>query len=445
MRSFLDGGFPINGIQDGRSLLHAAAANGAESESWDVLKFLLGQKADASIIDEDGDTALYYTTGDAEITSLLLAARADPNLYSDGSASPLIQGVEDINVVEKLLAARADPNLPANDSGATCMMLAIQGDHHEVSTALLGAGMTADGLNKADQHGRRALYCAIMKEDSDLVDKLLRAGASVKLPGPEDTPLLNVVLQFSEHRLEHLMKLLLVAGADVNCVDGLGFNALHSALRRKSTQSRAAAISLAAKVSNVNCATKLGETALDIAQAAGQDEEVITALMALGAAHSSPNFKALPIIGTALVHATTSKLGCKVDNCSLDSTGYCPNMYRDDDGSPSEDWINFAFAGPMLIKYVQFAGRSDNTEEWTTAFKLSYSTDGTDWTSHPSNPFQGNRCNRISKGICLQPPIQASMLRLQPTSWHIRSVVRMQLYGNAIACAPLTQVTGSSQ
>lgn len=418
---------------DGQPLLHASISAAMDreddsAETWQVVRLLFSRGVDATAVDSDGDTALYYTcsAGNLEFTQLLLTSRADPNTFGDLDCSPLIVSLHSASLIEALLDGNANPSLAVDLSGATPLMRAVQGNMSSVS-AFLKAGSAVCEIDRVDNYGRHALYSAVMMKDMALAKQLLDAGASVHVPAPENTPLLNVVLQANDISLEPLAKLLLEAGSDVNLVDGLGFNALHCSLKSGAPASMAVQFGLVTKVTDVNCLTRLGETALDIAKAAGQDELVLNALLDHGATCSSIEEKAGPMLSTQIASITSSESdNSSAVNCRMDACGWRP---EESDGK--EAWLQFTFPGPTCVKHIQVAGLGTGFDDQRTLqFTLSFSSDESHWEAHASNPFQKTQCSRIACNHELVPPVTATMMRLFTSSCTFGQVLRVEVFGH---------------
>ncbi len=195
------------------SAADAPLADAAEQHDFALVRKLLQQKANPSVAQKDGMTALHWATqhDDAEAVKALLAAVADVKATNRYGVTPLslacIRGNQ--AVVEALLAAGADPNtsLPG---GETALMTACRTGRVGPVKALLAKG--AD-VNAGEQKGQTALMWAAADGNVEVVDVLLGAGADFRTPLASGfTPFFFAI---REGRSEVVFRLL-SAGVDVN-------------------------------------------------------------------------------------------------------------------------------------------------------------------------------------------------------------------------------------
>src|SRR5579859_7725347 len=201
--------------------LHIAAIQGDEK----ILKLLLQNKADITATSIEGYTALHRAAEFAKdkIAKLLIAAGAGVEARSMMGVTPLIEaasggfGISDeqsLKVVEILLSAKANVNAEMYD-GRSAMWVAVNRRHTKIVDVLLKAGASLT----SSFDGVSTMQRALENGDSDIIEKLLLAGA--ELPKTE-TGIKSAEWQFiraADKERVKLVELFLRAGVDVNSVD----------------------------------------------------------------------------------------------------------------------------------------------------------------------------------------------------------------------------------
>ncbi len=223
-----------------RPALIEAAKNGDRA----AVQALIQKKADVSVAEADGTTALHWAAyrDDADTVDLLIRAGAPVNAANDLGATPLWAASQNGSaaMVRLLLVTGANPNL-ALLVGETPLMVASRAGAVEAVELLLGAGASVDAHGA---RGQTALMWAVAQKHPEVVRVLLAHGASVKAR----SDIYNEVMAVSPHGLLDYnrsiphgndtallfaarvgdlesAKLLVAAGAGVNDADAWGVTA----------------------------------------------------------------------------------------------------------------------------------------------------------------------------------------------------------------------------
>lgn len=227
-----------------------------------LVKLKLQTDKDLRSKDNRGFSALCWAVrcGHTPIVAMLLEAGANVNHRNPKEGCPLLiaagRGFADI--LELLLAAGADPE-SENDDKETSLMRSLKRGHKDIALMLLDTGANiyhqcskqrtslhlaaqqgfvdvvklllyagAD-IECEDQAGETPLQCSMLFGRQEITVMLLAAGASVNhRDRAQKTPLhLAAVL---EDRVD-IVRLLLKAGADIECENGIGETPLLGSLR----------------------------------------------------------------------------------------------------------------------------------------------------------------------------------------------------------------------
>ena len=192
----------------------AKLADAAEKNDRQAVRALLRERADVSVPQVDGMTALHWAAyhDDVEIVDLLLRAGADAKAANRYGVTPLSLACTNANgpMVELLLTAGADPNAPL-PGGETPLMTAARTGSLASVKALLARGAVVD--TKDERRGQTALTWAAAEGHADVVRELVAAGADFRARLSSGlTPLLLAVRE--GHAA--VVRTLLEAGANVN-------------------------------------------------------------------------------------------------------------------------------------------------------------------------------------------------------------------------------------
>ncbi len=182
-------------------------------------------------------------------------------------------------IARLLLERGADPNAPPAVYGTALHAAAARG-WDDVVAALLEKGARVD---ERDERGGRALHSAASNGNRDMAQILIKWGARVEESEPGYTPLMYAAMGDDAE----MIRLLAKAGARVDVAakgEYGGDNPLLLAAQNGRVEAVRALVELKA---NLNVRTQQGETALDLARAAGH-EEIVTILKAAGAREQAP-------------------------------------------------------------------------------------------------------------------------------------------------------------
>jgi len=175
------GADPDAAMQDGRTLLHVAAARG----EIEAAKLLLSKGADANARDLEGCTPVLYAVngGRTKMVGLLLdsGTDADPDelLLAEGRRRPWpVESsgeTDDTELVRLLLDRGADVNTKDEHDGSTALHLAAALGRTETARLLLARGAKASAK---DRQGKTPRQRALTNGQSATVDLLQQAGGA---------------------------------------------------------------------------------------------------------------------------------------------------------------------------------------------------------------------------------------------------------------------------
>lgn len=211
---------------------------------------------------------------------LILGGIAPLALASD---SPVADAAMDDNrgAVQALIDKKADVNAPQAD-GATALQWAVYRDDLELADLLLKAGASP---KLANRDGATAMQLASIHGSAPMMERLLKAGVDVNERGPHDeTPLMYAARNGNVQALD----LLLQHGADVNAKESLrGTSALMWAVEQGHTDAVKLLIQHGAEVGITSNPDSKGGTAYlapTVAQRASQEKFFRRAVAARAAA-----------------------------------------------------------------------------------------------------------------------------------------------------------------
>lgn len=180
-----------------------------------VLEALQQNPATLSIVDSDGDTALFYAAkkGRIDIASVLIKAGANVNHSNNVGQTPLMYaGFHDMT--EYLLGCGAEAN-HVSQANETALVKAAEDNNTETLQILLEYGVG---------HMDTALHGACAAGSYDSAQLLLESGVDPNCRVVDGgTPLMRAVC--AGYSNAELVRLLLSKGADVRATDNDGWNA----------------------------------------------------------------------------------------------------------------------------------------------------------------------------------------------------------------------------
>jgi ankyrin repeat protein len=247
-------------------LMSAVSAGAAGSEvadaamkgNTDAVRSLLQRKADVTVPQVDGTTALHWAVrgDDLDMAELLIRAGARVSAPNRAGVTPMQLAAMNGNaaMLVALIRAGADPNAPLTQFGDTALMMASRTGRTDAITALLESGAQANA--RETWGGTTALMWAASEGHPAAVKVLIDHGADVNarsnfVPAANGrgfegrTPVAprasQGVEEFASGSLTPLMltaregdeesaRLLVAAGADVNATAGDGKDALGLAI-----------------------------------------------------------------------------------------------------------------------------------------------------------------------------------------------------------------------
>lgn len=155
-------------------------ADAAERADWKSVDSQLAAKADVTVAQKDGTTALHWAAyhDRIDVAKKLLAAGTSAKVENSFGVTPLSLACTNGNeeIVKALLAAGADANT-ALRGGETVLMTAARTGKVGPVKALLDAGAKVDAKDRKDQ---TALMWAAADGHAGVVETLLKAGAEPK-------------------------------------------------------------------------------------------------------------------------------------------------------------------------------------------------------------------------------------------------------------------------
>ena len=190
-----------------------------------------------------------------------------PNLGAASTDAPLVNAVKlgDTAAVRVLLGQHPDVNA-AEPDGTTALHWAVQRDNLEVVDLLLRAGASAKTANR---YGVTPLSVACTNGNAAIIQKLLNAGADPNAPAPDGETALMTAARTGKVAA---VKMLLASGADVNAKEqARGQSALMWAAAENHAEAAAALVEANADVS---ARSNGGFTALLFAVRAGSMDAV---------------------------------------------------------------------------------------------------------------------------------------------------------------------------
>lgn len=198
-------------LNDRSTALIAAARRG----HLQVVKRLLKARANATLVDREGLSALNYAIrgGHEEVVSALLEAGVSVNVASNDGSTPLLDAVDynRVCVVRNLLRRGADPS-KGNSRGTTPLHLSCFHGFHVITEALLQSGAHIEVVNKS-KHTPLTKCCS--EGHVKCLLALIKAGADVSFTGNGCPPIIIA----AEAGFIDIVRILLDSGSDIDQVD----------------------------------------------------------------------------------------------------------------------------------------------------------------------------------------------------------------------------------
>lgn len=243
--------------QLGQTLVYHSSFKGYS----DILEFLLKQRADPMISDDNGFFPIHTASskGQLKCVEVLLSHRVNVDVLNKKNLTPLFYAVSadqleiarlliqrganvnhrsknnmtylyiacshgNIKMVELLIEHGAIINIPNRNVSNSPMHVAATNGYHKVISLLIQHGAHLECKDEKFS----ALYSAIHHERLEAVDVLLDAGAKVDFVVP-DIQQTALHLTAVKHKTLDYISRLIDYGANINAVDKLGLTALHFA------------------------------------------------------------------------------------------------------------------------------------------------------------------------------------------------------------------------
>jgi cytohesin len=222
----------------GMSPLHIASKHGHADVVRAVLQAGATPDLRSSEPEHSGWTALHYAAAGnhLEVMRLLLDAGADvgneaEDILGDATGTPLHVAAANGHAGAVRLLLDRGAKHASTAGGDMPLARAAANGHHDVIRLLLDAGAKLDG--RAGKTGRTAVHAAAKACRIETVKLLLDLGADPNLVGDEGTALAAAAnaRRADGPRIVPVMKLLIAAGADVNCANAQGETPLFDAVR----------------------------------------------------------------------------------------------------------------------------------------------------------------------------------------------------------------------
>ncbi|XP_071084414.1 ankyrin repeat domain-containing protein 50-like isoform X2 [Haliotis cracherodii] len=285
----------------GRTPVMTAAFDG----QVDVVKILVSEGADVSLVDKVGDNILHFACrgGDVETVKCVLSLHvADINSRGRRSRTPVIAAAwwEHRDVVEHLVSEGADVSL-VDEDGNNILHYACWGG--DVETVKFVLSLHVADINSRGGGSRTPVMAAAWWEHRDVVEHLVSEGADVSLVDEDGNNILHyacwggnvetVKCVLSLHVVDinsrggrsqtpvmmaawrghrDVVELLVSEGADVSLVDEDGNNTLHWACIGGDVETVKCVLSL--NVVDIDARNNDGRTAADMARDEGHQEVV---------------------------------------------------------------------------------------------------------------------------------------------------------------------------
>lgn len=199
-----------------------------------IVKLLLEQRADATILDDSSHTALYYATHSSEAMAETILNHVDTVGVFEDIGEVFLHAAKYgfVNVVRRLVESPSPAGKVAlqeysDSSGRTALHYAAENGHNEIVRLIL----VPENANKVDDAGYTPLEDAAMAGEVEVVGTLLLGDADALRKNADDETIVIQVARTPARSAGHknIVDILLQRGVDPNAMDGLRRTALHYA------------------------------------------------------------------------------------------------------------------------------------------------------------------------------------------------------------------------
>lgn len=146
-------------------------------------------------------------SGNIDLIRIILDAGVDINEQSKIGTSALMRAVRfnQVECVKFLLANRADPSL-ADEDGYTALSLATSSNQSESIVLLVHGGANINALSGTDIHPRTQLMRAAMHKENESMKTLIELGADLHFVSEDGKNALDIALLYQNIPGAHIIR-----------------------------------------------------------------------------------------------------------------------------------------------------------------------------------------------------------------------------------------------